>query len=103
MRGATVTHDGKTHTLHEWLRDERELTRIARPLLVQVAKQANVDISELLGNASAHGQTHGQLPGVRRARPAIRRNGPPDALVVDAASGDRPRVFDRVEPRGGGR
>jgi sulfite reductase (NADPH) flavoprotein alpha-component len=51
--GATVTHDGKTHTLHEWLRDERELTRIARPLLVQVAKQANVDISELLGNAPA--------------------------------------------------
>ncbi len=50
---ATVTHDGKTHTLLEWLRDERELTRIARPLLVQVAKQANVDISELLGNAQA--------------------------------------------------
>jgi sulfite reductase (NADPH) flavoprotein alpha-component len=51
--GATVTHDGKTHTLHEWLRDERELTRIARPLLVQVAKLANADISELLGNAPA--------------------------------------------------
>jgi sulfite reductase (NADPH) flavoprotein alpha-component len=51
--GATVAHDGKTHTLLEWLRDERELTRIARPLLVQVAKQANVDISELLGNAQA--------------------------------------------------
>jgi sulfite reductase (NADPH) flavoprotein alpha-component len=50
---ATVAHDGKTHTLLEWLRDERELTRIARPLLVQVAKQANVDISELLGNAPA--------------------------------------------------
>jgi sulfite reductase (NADPH) flavoprotein alpha-component len=50
---ATVTHDGKTHTLLEWLRDERELTRIARPLLVQVAKQANVDISELLANAPA--------------------------------------------------
>ena len=50
---ATVTHDGKTHTLLEWLRDERELTRIARPLLVQVAKHANVDISELLGNAQA--------------------------------------------------
>src|SRR4030095_14286533 len=30
---ATVTHDGKTHTLLEWLRDERELTRLARPLL----------------------------------------------------------------------
>jgi sulfite reductase (NADPH) flavoprotein alpha-component len=50
---ATVAHEGKTHTLLEWLRDERELTRIARPLLVQVAKQANVDISELLGNAPA--------------------------------------------------
>jgi sulfite reductase (NADPH) flavoprotein alpha-component len=50
---ATVTHDGKTHTLLEWLRDERELTRIARPLLVQVAKHANVDISELLGNTQA--------------------------------------------------
>jgi len=50
---AAVTHDGKTHTLLEWLRDERELTRIARPLLVQVAKQAKVDITELLGNAQA--------------------------------------------------
>jgi sulfite reductase (NADPH) flavoprotein alpha-component len=50
---ATVTHEGKAHTLLEWLRDERELTRIARPLLVQVAKHANVDISELLGNAQA--------------------------------------------------
>jgi sulfite reductase (NADPH) flavoprotein alpha-component len=50
---ASVTHDGKTHTLLEWLRDERELTRIARPLLVQVAKQAKVDISELLANAPA--------------------------------------------------
>ena len=50
---ATVAHDGKTHSLLEWLRDERELTRIARPLLVQVAKQANVDVSELLANAPA--------------------------------------------------
>jgi sulfite reductase (NADPH) flavoprotein alpha-component len=50
---ATVSHEGRTHTLHEWLRDERELTRIARPLLVQVAKQAKVDITELLGNAQA--------------------------------------------------
>ncbi len=48
-----VTHDGKTHTLLEWLRDERELTRIARPLLVQIAKHANVDISELLANTQA--------------------------------------------------
>ena len=51
--GATVAHEGKTHTLLEWLRDERELTRIARPLLVQVARHANVDITELLGNAEA--------------------------------------------------
>jgi len=51
--GASVTQDGKTHTLLEWLRDERELTRIARPLLVSVAKQAKVDITELLGNADA--------------------------------------------------
>jgi len=50
---ATVTHDGKTHTLLEWLRDERELTRIARPLLVQIAQHANVDISELLANTQA--------------------------------------------------
>ncbi|HET7811464.1 MAG TPA: assimilatory sulfite reductase (NADPH) flavoprotein subunit [Steroidobacteraceae bacterium] len=51
--GVAVTQDGKTHTLLEWLRDERELTRIARPLLVSVAKQAQVDIGELLGNADA--------------------------------------------------
>ena len=51
--GASVTQDGKTHTLLEWLRDEREITRIARPLLTSVAKQAGVDISELLGNAGA--------------------------------------------------
>jgi len=51
--GVSVSHDGKTHTLHEWLRDERELTRIARPLLQAVAKQAKVDITELLGNAAA--------------------------------------------------
>ncbi len=53
MAARAVTHDSKTHTLLEWLRDERELTRIARPLLVQVAKQAKVDISELLGNSQA--------------------------------------------------
>jgi sulfite reductase (NADPH) flavoprotein alpha-component len=54
LDGATVvTHDNKTHTLTEWLRDERELTRIARPLLVQVAKHANADITQLLGNAEA--------------------------------------------------
>jgi sulfite reductase (NADPH) flavoprotein alpha-component len=45
---ATVTHDGKTHTLFEWLRDDREITRIARPLLVQVAERSKADLSELL-------------------------------------------------------
>ncbi len=45
---ATVAHDGKTHTLLEWLRDERELTRIARPLLVTVAERSKADLSELL-------------------------------------------------------
>jgi sulfite reductase (NADPH) flavoprotein alpha-component len=45
---ATVTHDNKTHTLHEWLRDERELTRIARPLLVTVAERSKADLSDLL-------------------------------------------------------
>ncbi len=46
--GATVTHEGKTHTLLEWLRDERELTRIARPLLTAVAERGKADLSELL-------------------------------------------------------
>jgi sulfite reductase (NADPH) flavoprotein alpha-component len=50
---ATVAHEGKSHSLSEWLRNERELTRIARPLLVSVARQAKVDISELLANADA--------------------------------------------------
>lgn len=45
---ATATHDGKTHTLFEWLRDDRELTRIARPLLVQIAERSKADLSELL-------------------------------------------------------
>ncbi len=45
---ATVTHDGKTHTLLEWLRDERELTRIARPLLIAVQDRSKADLSELL-------------------------------------------------------
>ena len=44
----TVTHDGRTHTLFEWLRDDRELTRIARPLLVQVAERSKADLSDLL-------------------------------------------------------
>ena len=45
---ASVTHEGKTHTLLEWLRDERELTRIARPLLTAVADRSKADLSELL-------------------------------------------------------
>ena len=45
---ASVTHDGKAHTLLEWLRDERELTRIARPLLVAVQDRSKADLSELL-------------------------------------------------------
>ena len=50
-----MTHDGATRTLHEWLRDERELTRIARPLLVTVAERSKADLSELLDtrNSSA--------------------------------------------------
>jgi sulfite reductase (NADPH) flavoprotein alpha-component len=46
--GATVTLDNVTHTLHEWLRDEREITRIARPLLVQLAERSKADLSGLL-------------------------------------------------------
>ena len=46
--GTSVTRDGKTHTLHEWLRDERELTRIARPLLTAVAERSKADLSDLL-------------------------------------------------------
>jgi sulfite reductase (NADPH) flavoprotein alpha-component len=78
--GANVTHEGKTHTLHEWLRDERELTRIARPLLVQVAKQAGVDISELLGNAQAMAKLTAtcQVSDVLASYPAAWT---PDALV----------------------
>src|SRR6188768_2372792 len=45
---ATVTHDGKAHTVYEWLRDEREITRIARPLLVAIAERSKADLSELL-------------------------------------------------------
>ena len=50
-----MTHEGATRTLHEWLRDERELTRIARPLLVTVAERSKADLSELLDtrNSSA--------------------------------------------------
>jgi sulfite reductase (NADPH) flavoprotein alpha-component len=77
---ASVTHEGKTHTLLEWLRDERELTRIARPLLVQVAKHANVDISELLGNAQAMAKLTAtcQVSDILGSYPA---DWTPDALV----------------------
>ena len=78
---ASVVHDGKTHTLLEWLRDERELTRIARPLLVQVAKQANVDISELLANTPAMAKLTAscQVSDVLASYPA---EWTPDALVA---------------------
>jgi sulfite reductase (NADPH) flavoprotein alpha-component len=78
--GASVTHDGRTHTLHEWLRDERELTRIARPLLQAVAKQAKVDITELLGNAQAMAKLTAscQVSDVLASYPA---EWTPDALV----------------------
>jgi sulfite reductase (NADPH) flavoprotein alpha-component len=78
--GASVTHDGKTHTLNEWLRDERELTRIARPLLQAVAKQAKVDITELLGNAAAMAKLTAtcQVSDVLASYPA---EWTPDALV----------------------
>jgi sulfite reductase (NADPH) flavoprotein alpha-component len=79
--GAAVTLDGKTHTLQEWLRDERELTRIARPLLVAVAKQAQVDISELLGNAEAMAKltANCQVSDVLASYPA---EWTPEALVA---------------------
>ncbi len=98
---ATVTHDGKTHTLVEWLRDERELTRIARPLLVSVAKQAKVDIAELLNNATAMAKLTAtcQVSDVLASYPA---EWTPEALVQSPAPGHRPRVFDRLQPRGCG-
>lgn len=52
---ATVTHDNKTHTLLEWLRDERELTRIARPLLVAVQERSKADLSDLLDTRNSQG------------------------------------------------
>jgi sulfite reductase (NADPH) flavoprotein alpha-component len=54
---ANVTHDNKTHTLHEWLRDERELTRIARPLLVAVQDRSKADLSELLDTRNTQALT----------------------------------------------
>lgn len=79
--GASVSHDGKTNTLVEWLRNERELTRIARPLLQAVAKQAKVDITELLGNAQAMAALTAscQVSDVLASYPA---EWTPDALVA---------------------
>jgi sulfite reductase (NADPH) flavoprotein alpha-component len=40
--GETVSHAGRQLPLHAWLRDELEITRIARPLLVTLAERGNV-------------------------------------------------------------
>src|SRR5688572_3610234 len=81
--GASVTRDGKTHTLLEWLRDERELTRIARPLLVQVAERSKADLSDLLGPNStaavARLTATSQVADVLAKYPA---EWTPDALVA---------------------
>ncbi len=104
---ATVTHDGKTHTLHEWLRDERELTRIARPLLQQVAKQANADITQLLGNADAMAKltANCQVSDVLASYPA---EWTPEALVAalrpctaactPSLPAPRPSAMKRISP-----
>jgi sulfite reductase (NADPH) flavoprotein alpha-component len=78
---ASVAHEGKTRTLYEWLRDDRELTRIARPLLTQVAKQAKVDIGELLSNADAMAKltANCQVSDVLASYPA---EWTPEALVA---------------------
>ena len=74
---ATVTHDGKTHTLLEWLRDERELTRIARPLLVQPWPNAARRICPSCSSRNAAGRSRSsrrprRCPTCSRS---IRRNG----------------------------
>src|SRR5688572_26282585 len=80
---ASVTRDGKTHTLLEWLRDERELTRIARPLLVTVADRSKADLSDLLGpnstGAVAKLTATSQVADVLAKYPA---EWTPDALVA---------------------
>src|SRR5688572_11104775 len=80
---ASVTRDGKTHTLLEWLRDERELTRIARPLLVTVADRSKADLSDLLGpnstGAVANLTATSQVADVLAKYPA---EWTPDALVA---------------------
>jgi sulfite reductase (NADPH) flavoprotein alpha-component len=54
---ATVTHEGKSHTLYEWLRDEREITRIARPLLVAIQERSKADLTELLDTRNLAART----------------------------------------------
>jgi len=44
----TVTVDGATRTLASWLRDEREITRISRPLLAAVAERSGAALAGLL-------------------------------------------------------
>lgn len=43
-----VTLQGATRSLAQWLREEREITRIARPLLAAVAERSGADLGELL-------------------------------------------------------
>ena len=46
---ALVAHDGESLALAAWLRDRRELTRIARPLLANVAERgAHAELARLL-------------------------------------------------------
>jgi len=46
--GESVTVDGATRTLAAWLRDEREITRVSRPLLAAVAERSGAALGELL-------------------------------------------------------
>ena len=65
-------------------------------------KQAKVDISELLGQRAAMAKLTAtcQVSDVLASYPA---EWTPDGAGRSAASGHRPRVFDRLEPRRGGR
>ena len=46
--GESVTLQGVTRRLEDWLREEFEITRIARPLLAAVAERSGADLGELL-------------------------------------------------------
>ena len=47
---AEVEHDGQRHPLSQWLAEQRELTRISRPLLASVAERgAHPELERLLG------------------------------------------------------